>query len=70
MKQNKIYISDIWYDAPIAPDKYMRLTDYKNQCPNAERLSSEMLNLPTHKNLSEKEAIKISEKINIWLKLQ
>lgn len=70
LKEYGIYVSDIWYDAPIAPKKYMRLTNYSTQSPNSERLSSEILNLPTHKNISEKGARYISERINIWLKSQ
>jgi perosamine synthetase len=68
LKQSGIYISDIWYDAPIAPKKFMKLTDYKNQCPNSEKISRTILNLPTHKNVSEKDALKICQKINQWLK--
>lgn len=70
LKRNGIYVSDIWYDAPIAPKKYLNLTDYRNQCPEAEKVSSQILNLPTHKNVSENEAEEISKKINLWLKSQ
>ena len=63
-----IYVSDIWYDAPIAPKKYMNLTDYHNQCPEAEKISSQILNLPTHKNISVEQAVEIAERINQWLK--
>lgn len=65
-----IFISDIWYDSPIAPKKYMHLTNYKNQCPISEKISEQILNLPTHKNVSVKDAIEISERINKWLKSQ
>lgn len=67
LKNNGVFISDIWYDAPVAPKKYMNLTDYKGQCPNAELASGAILNLPTHKNVSESDAIKISSLINSWL---
>lgn len=67
LKEYNIYVSDIWYDSPIAPKKYLHLTDYKNQCPESEKISSLMLNLPTHRNISEKDAEKISELINKWL---
>lgn len=70
LKQFGVYVSDIWYDAPIAPKKYLSKTDYKGQCPNAELAAEEMLNLPTHLNVSEKEAGKISNLINQWLKSQ
>ncbi len=70
LAQNGIYVSDIWYDAPIAPLKYMNQTSYNNQCPNSEKISSTILNLPTHINISEKDAENISALTNEWLKLQ
>ena len=66
LKKQNINVSDIWYDAPVAPEKYMRLTDYHNQCPEAEKLSKKMLNLPTHINVNVAHAKYISEKINQW----
>ena len=68
MKQFGVHISDSWYDAPIAPKKYMKLTDYINQCPNSENISTKIVNLPTHKNISEVQANLIAEKINVWMK--
>lgn len=70
LKRSGIYVSDIWYDAPIAPKKYSHLTDYKGQCKNSEKVSQEILNLPTHINISESDAKNISQFINQWLKLQ
>jgi len=65
LKAEGIHLADIWYDAPIAPKKYLTLTDYKTGvCPNAEKLSKKMLNLPTHQNMTEKTAIRISKIIN------
>lgn len=70
LAQRGIYISDIWYDAPIAPKKYLSQTDYTNQCPNAELASAEILNLPTHQNVSQNDAQKISNLVNQWLQSQ
>lgn len=70
LKKNGIHLSDIWYDAPIAPKRYMRNVSYKNDCPNSEFISERILNLPTHININEKEAIKISEIINKVCKLR
>lgn len=69
-KKYQVYVSDIWYDAPVAPRRYIHLTDYQHQCPVSERVSSQILNLPTHQNMTLKKARKISERINEWLKLQ
>lgn len=70
LKKEGIFVSDIWYDAPIAPKKYMNLTDYKNECPNSEKVSEKILNLPTHINISKTQAKEIAQKINLWLTSQ
>lgn len=67
LKKQGIFVSDIWYDAPIAPKKYISQTNYNHECPNAEIVSETILNLPTHKCVCEKEAEKISEYVNQWL---
>jgi dTDP-4-amino-4,6-dideoxygalactose transaminase len=69
LKRYGIYISDIWYDAPIAPKKYLASTDYDYSCPESEKISSQLLNLPTHKNVSVSQAKYISERVNQWLDL-
>lgn len=58
LKKYKIFVSDVWYD-DVAPE-----------CPNAVAASKTILNLPTHINVSRNDALKIAEKINIWLKSQ
>ncbi len=65
-----VYISDIWYDAPVAPKRYLKQTDYQGQCPNAEQTASSIVNLPTHISISESDALEISHQINQWLKSQ
>lgn len=70
LKNKGVFVSDIWYDAPIAPKKYISQTSYNHECPNAEKISDTILNLPTHKNVSEKEAERIAKLINQWLKLK
>jgi len=55
LKESNIFISDIWYD-DVAPE-----------CPNAVEISRIILNLPTHINTTEKDALRISERINKWL---
>lgn len=67
LKSKQIHVSDIWYDAPIGPKKYLVKTNYTGQCPNAEKISEKILNLPTHKNVTEKDALLIAETINKWL---
>jgi len=58
--QKNILIGD-WYTTPIAPHdtKLDKMKYIPGSCPKAERLSKETLNLPTHINISKKEAQKI-----------
>ena len=58
LKDQGVYISDVWY------------TDVAPQCPNAVDDSKMILNLPTHINITEKDAKNISLIINQWLKSQ
>lgn len=68
LKERRVFVSDIWYDAPVSPIKYLDQTNYRQgQCPIAERVASRILNLPTHINVSEKEAIQIAKLVNQWL---
>ena len=66
LKANGLHLSDVWYDAPVAPKKYLEFSDYDAQCPQAEEFSARMLNLPTHINVSIKQAQKIASLINSW----
>jgi len=70
LRKHNIFISDIWYDAPIAPKRYMKLTDYNRECSQSEVVSSRILNLPTHINVTEDDAKNIARLINKWLKSQ
>lgn len=66
LRNNGIFVSDIWYDAPVAPLKFLNKTGYKGECPKAEVDAKQILNLPTHINVSDKKAEKISALINQW----
>lgn len=63
-----IYIGDIWYDAPVAPVKYLRRTGYHGECPVGQAVSERMVNLPTHRGIDTDRARQIAERINSWLK--
>lgn len=67
LKERAVFVSDIWYDAPIAPSKFLSRTDYKGECPFSKKVSKEILNLPTHINVSCKDAEFISKQINKWI---
>jgi len=52
LKKEGIYVSDIWYDS------------VDNSLKNAKIASDTILNLPTHINVSEKDAKRLAQKIN------
>ena len=56
LRNSKIFISDTWY-IDVAPE-----------CPNAVALSKVIVNLPTHINVSESQALTICQIINKWIK--
>jgi dTDP-4-amino-4,6-dideoxygalactose transaminase len=67
MKKNFIFISDIWYDAPIAPKNLLGCTNYSaGECPNSENVTKHIVNLPTHINVTQKDAEFISEVVIKW----
>ncbi|HYV33450.1 MAG TPA: DegT/DnrJ/EryC1/StrS family aminotransferase [Candidatus Limnocylindria bacterium] len=70
LKTSGIHVSDIWYDAPIAPKKYLAKTNYNHECLNAEKISAGMLNLPTHINVTKAIAENIIRGINLWIQSQ
>lgn len=65
--KKNILIGD-WYTSPIAPaDTNLDKMHYElGSCPVAEKLTKETLNLPTHINISLKEARKIVDFLNQW----
>lgn len=65
-KQN-ILLGD-WYTTPIAPfDTRLDEMKYKTgSCPNAESLAKQTLNLPTHINISQKDAERIANFLKKW----
>jgi dTDP-4-amino-4,6-dideoxygalactose transaminase len=59
-QRNGILLGD-WYDTPVAP-REVNLTSagYKRgSCPNTEKVCDEIVNLPIHINLSDKDLEKI-----------
>ncbi len=58
------YFNDIWYDLPVAPERYYHKADYHpNECPIATKLAQQIVNLPTHYDQAElKSALKIIQR--------
>lgn len=65
MKLNHYVILGDWYDRPIAPRTFPNdVTGYiTGSCPNSERISSEIFNLPTHINISKDDAKYIAQSL-------
>lgn len=49
-----VFLSDIWYDIPVAPARYFNQTDFHTEsCPVATEVSSCIINIPTFYKASE-----------------
>lgn len=63
-----IHITDTWYDVPVAPRRYFANSQYKaGTCPNSEWMTEHIVNLPTHINISAKQAAQLAKEITKWL---
>lgn len=63
-KKQGVILGD-WYNAPIAPaDIDSKKTGYLNDCPKAELLAGQSVNLPTDRQISPRDAQKIVKIIN------
>lgn len=70
LKSYGIYVSDIWYDSPIAPMQFTNEYKKIRFGKNSISVSRKLINLPTHKNVGYNEAREISRLINKWLSIQ
>jgi len=60
-RKRKIFLNDGWKKTPIVPpDTDLEKMKYKlGSCPQAEKIAKSIINLPTHINISQKDAQKI-----------
>ncbi len=69
LKTKNVFLADRWYKAPVDSASQVFASDYQlGSCPNAEKLSKQLLNLPTHQQIGQKEASKIIQTIKNWEK--
>lgn len=62
MKKHHVYLSDRWYRAPVDSGSLARPSVYQlGSCPNAEKTSQHIINLPTHINICSDTARKIAD---------
>jgi perosamine synthetase len=60
--------ADTWYDVPVGPAAYFEKSGMQvAKFPNAKRASERIVNLPTHIEITEKDAQTICATINQWL---
>lgn len=62
-RKRKIYLDDGWRKSPVVPsDTVLTKMKYNlGSCPRAEELAKNIINLPTHINISQDDAKKIAE---------
>lgn len=70
LKSRGVYVSDIWYDAPIGPKSTHIVIPGSDpeSIPNSQQIANTILNLPTHKHVTSSDAVSIAQHINTWLK--
>ncbi len=67
VKKN-IYIGDRWYRQPVDSGSLQYFSKYRaGSCPGAEKLAAEIVNLPTHQNITEADAARISAAVIEYL---
>lgn len=66
LRKKKIFLYDGWQNSPIVPsDTSLEAMTYtRNLCPEAEKISHRLINLPTHINVSAQEAHRLAALIN------
>lgn len=68
-KKQNIHLSDRWYRQVVDCGKDNCSNFYKNNCPNAKKISQQIINLPTHQKISISDANKIIAGIEQLYKL-
>jgi perosamine synthetase len=68
LTRSQIYVTDRWYRKPVDAGSLPRKSSYvKGSCPNAEKMASSILNLPTHFSISALDAQRIADIIKAQL---
>ena len=65
-RKRKIFLDDGWRKSPVVPvDTDLEKMGYiKGSCPKAEKIGQSIINLPTHINISQKDAKKVINLLN------
>jgi dTDP-4-amino-4,6-dideoxygalactose transaminase len=67
-RKRKIFLNDGWRKSPVVPpDTDIKKMEYiLGNCPQAEKIANSIVNLPTHINISKKEAQRIVNFLKIY----
>ena len=67
LAKHQIYLFDRWYKKPVDSGSLKFSSNYQSSsCPQAEKLTQTIINLPTHQNISLADAEKIVKLVNDW----
>lgn len=62
LREAGMMLEDIWYDSPVGPKKlYPKAGFPEDKCPNAVAVSHEIINLPTHRYVTDEVVKQIAE---------
>ena len=62
LREAGMMLEDIWYDSPVGPKKkYPKAGFPEDKCPNAVAVSHEIVNLPTHRYVTDEAVKQIAE---------
>lgn len=65
-----IQVNDIWYDVPVSPQRLYDRVEYPvDECLNAVRVASRLVNLPTHERIKSADIKRISQLVNEAVKV-
>lgn len=60
IRKDKIFLNDGWRKSAVVPqDTNLEKMEYLNNCPKAEKVAKKIINLPTHINISQDNALRI-----------
>ena len=66
LSSNDIHLTDRWYRRAVDCSTIKCNSSYiANSCPNAELIASKIINLPTHQQINQDKALKISKVISM-----
>lgn len=63
LKRADIFIEDVWYDSPLSPLRYQKRSLIKTEdLPKSVKITSAVVNFPTHRNVKDSD-IKIAARV-------